>query len=393
MYKPAAYEYLAQDRVIYGRPAVDVVVEEADRRQAQRIFVVSAHSLVEKTDEIDKLKTALGERFVGLFHQTVAHTPRPTVIACADAVRAVDADLIVTVGGGTPIDTVKAVLVALAHDVRSEAQLANYRITVDADGRPVFPPVKSPPLRQIIVPTTLSGAEFSNLAGVTDPVRQVKDGFTGREIGGAAVIIDPALTRHTPDALWLSTGIRAVDHAVETICTPHPSPLPDAGALHALRLFVEALPRTAAAAEDGTPDLDARLDAQLAVWLACMGLNRVPYGASHGIGHQLGAVAAVPHGYCSCVMLPSVMRYNRSVTADRQAMIAAAMGRPGDDAADVVEALVQRLGLPTRLRDVGVKEDQLDQIAAGSLGNFMVRANPRRITEAGQVREILDLAW
>lgn len=388
-YPPNTFEFLAQERVTYGRPVAEALVEEAERRRAARVFVVSAGTLARETDVVSGIEAALGSRFAGLFTGTRAHTPRDTVLACAQAVREADADLILTIGGGTAIDTVKAALICLAEDVTTADALGDYRIQVGEDGKPAIPEIADPPVRQIIAPTTLSGAEFSNLAGVTDPERQIKDGYTAREICGAAVILDPAITVHTPEWLWLSTGIRAVDHAVETVCSAAPQPLPDACALHALHLFAQALPANRA----DPADLDQRLQSQLAVWLAAAGLNRVPYGASHGIGHQLGAVAAVPHGHCSCVMLPAVLRYNAEVNAERQGWVARAMGRPGDDAADVVRDFIAALGLPTTLREVGVRADQLDRIAEGSMENHMVRANPRPVTAAVQVREMLESAW
>ncbi|MEN8196547.1 MAG: iron-containing alcohol dehydrogenase, partial [Pseudomonadota bacterium] len=312
-----------------------------------------------------------------------------TVIAAAETIRAASADLVVTVGGGTAIDTVKAALICLAEDIRSADALGEYRIQVGGDGSRHVPTVGAMSVRQIVVPTTLSGAEFSNLAGVTDPARGIKDGYTSRDCCPVAVILDPAFTVHTPEWLWLSTAIRSVDHAVETICSRSPQVLADATAVHALGMFADALPKI----KERPDDLDARLDAQLAVWLATMGLNRVEYGASHGIGHQLGAVAGVPHGYCSCVMLPSVLRYNEPVNADRQAIVSEALGRPDDRAADAVHDLVEELGLPTRLQDVGVERSQLDRIAQGSLDNFMTRSNPRPLRSAEQIREILEMAW
>jgi alcohol dehydrogenase class IV len=133
--------------------------------------------------------------------------------------------------------------------------------------------------------------------------------------------------------------------------------------------------------------------AKLAVWLATTGLGRVDWGASHGIGHQLGAVANVPHGHCSCVMLPSVLRWNRSVNAPQQAVVARAMGARDDDAATAVAKLVESLGQPARLRDVGVRPEHYDAIAGGAMQNVFVRSNPRPISEPAQVREILEMAW
>jgi alcohol dehydrogenase class IV len=383
------YEFLPQDRVIFGRPASEAVAETADRMAKRRLLIVASRTLNRKTDVVSKIRSALGERCLGVFDECVEHVPRASVLALASAVRNSEPDLIVTVGGGTPIDTVKVMLLALAAGVNDEAGFDGMRIRVGTDGTRVVPAIKDSPLRQVIVPTTLSGAEFSNLGGCTDPVRKVKELYTGRLIGGQVVILDPAVTVYTPPGLWLSTGIRAVDHAVETICSRKPQPFTDATCIHALQLLAKSLPANHA----DPADLAGRLDSQLAVWLATTGLGRVDWGASHGIGHQLGAVANVPHGHCSCVMLPSVLRWNRSVNAPQQAVVAQAMGAGDGDAAAAVAKLVESLGQPTRLRDVGVRPQHYDAIADGAMQNVFVRSNPRPITEPAQVREMLEMAW
>jgi len=326
---------------------------------------------------------------VGLFDECVAHVPRESVLRAADAVRQAQPDLIVTVGGGTPIDTVKVLLICLAQNVQTEAELGEYRIRVLEDGSKHVPAVGKPPVRQIVVPTTLSGAEFSCLGGCSDPARQVKDIYSGREIGAQVVILDPALTVHTPEWLWLSTGVRAVDHAVETICSRRPQPFTDATCLHALTMLDASLRRN----KQESLDLEARLQSQLGVWLASTGLGRVEWGASHGIGHQLGAVADVPHGHTSCVMLHNVLRYNLPANAARQALISEALGRPEVSAADLIESLVRDLGMPTRLQDVGVKREHFAAIARGGMENMMVRSNPRPITRPEDILEILEQAW
>ena len=382
------YDYLAQDRIIFGRPAAEAIREEAERLAADRVFLVSSRTLNRETDVVAGIREMLGDRYVGTFDACPAHTPRPSVIAAA-AVWAAEPDLIVTLGGGTAIDTVKMVLICLAHDLTRPEELDEYHIKVHPDGSREVPAVAPPPLRQIAVPTTLSGAEFSNIAGCTDPDRGTKHMYTGHEIGARSVILDAAATLHTPMWLWLSTGIRAIDHAVETVCGTNHQPLPDATALHALGMLDRSLRRTKEAPED----CDARLESQMGVWLAAMGLGRVQYGASHGIGHVLGAVAGVPHGHTSCVMLPQVMRYNRPATAERQAMISTALGRPGAEAGDLIAALIERLDQPTRLRDVGVTRAQFDAIAGRAMTNAWVRTNPRPIESPGQVREILEAAW
>ena len=383
-----AYEFLPQDRIIFGRPAADGVVDTAERLGSRRILIVASKSLHRGTGVVAAIKAALGARCIGVFDDCVEHVPRASVLALARTVHELEPDLVVTCGGGTPVDTVKVTLLVLAAGVESEEGFDSVRISVGADGQRVVPAVKDPPLRQIIVPTTLSGAEFSNLGGCTDPVRKIKDLYTGRLIGGQVVILDPTATIHTPDWLWLSTGVRAIDHAVETICSRRPQPFTDATCIHALGLLQRSLPSNKA--DPG--NLEARLDSQLAVWLATTGLGRVDWGASHGIGHQLGAVAGVPHGYCSCVMLPTVLRWNATVNAGRQAIVARALGTDGEPAM-AVEKLISALGLPTRLRDVGVRREQFGAIATGAMQNMFVRSNPRPVGDPADVLEMLEMAW
>ncbi|MFG1374270.1 iron-containing alcohol dehydrogenase [Xanthobacter oligotrophicus] len=383
------YDVLPQDRIVFGVPAPEAIAEVASELGAARVFLVTSRTLSRKTDEIDRIRSRLGARFIGLFDDCVAHVPRSSVLTAAEAVRRAEPDLIVTIGGGTPVDTVKALLIVLAQNVTTEEQLGEYRIRVLEDGTRHVPQVGKPPVRQIIVPTTLSGAEFSNFGGVSDPVRKVKDIYTGREIGGQMVILDPAITVHTPDWLWLSTGVRAVDHAVETICSRSPQPFTDATCLHALGMLDRSLRRN----REAPGDLDARLESQTGVWLASTGLGRVDWGASHGIGHQLGAVANVPHGHTSCVMLHNVLRYNAQANADRQALVSRALGQPQTLAADLVEQLVADLGMPRTLREVGVERAHFDAIADGAMQNMFVRTNPRPICDRQEVLDILDMAW
>lgn len=383
------YQFLAQDRVTFGVPAALAVADSVARLGKRRVLIVTSKTLNRGTDVVNAIAKKLGNTCVGVYDECVTGIPRESILRLLKAVRELNPDLIVTVGGGTAMDSVKVMLVMLAHNVTSVDEFSNYHIRVDADGNRIVPTVQDPPLRQIIVPTTLSAAEFSCLGGATDTARQVRDIYTGRHIGGQEVILDPAMTTHTPDWLWLSTGIRAVDHAVETVCSRKPQPFTDATCLHALDMLSSALVRSAADPQD----LDARQACQLGAWLAATGLGRIEWGASHGIGHQLGAVAAVPHGHTSCVMLPSVLRWNQSVNANQQAKVARAMGRSDGDAAQAVGDLIANVNQPGTLRAVGVKREHFPAIANGAMQNFMVRSNPRSIESPEQVLEILELAW
>lgn len=385
----SVYNYLKLDRTIMGVPLAQAACDEVELRNAKRVLLVISGTLNRDTNIAGDIRHSLGDRYAGCYDSTVTHVPRDSIIELSNAMRESGADLVLTVGGGTCLDSVKMALLCLAEDITNADQLEAFAIRVNDAGERETPFVRPPPIRQIAAPTTLSGAEFSDLSGCVDTSSQVKQLFSGAEIGPASVILDPAITVHTPEDLWLSTGVRALDHAVETLCSSAPMAIADAGALHAIRLLGGSLRVN----KSDPHNLEQRLNSQTAIALACAGLNRVPYGASHGIGHQLGAVAGVPHGYTSCILLPHVMAYNQSVTSDRQGLISEALGQPDSSAGNLIAEIIADLGMPTRLRDVGVARDHFPAIAEGSLKNAWVRANPRPIDNAEQVIEILEAAY
>jgi maleylacetate reductase len=312
-----------------------------------------------------------------------AHTPREAVLAATEQARAAHADLIVTVGGGSITDGAKAVQLCLANHIRTVDGIDTIRTR-----KGVVPPMNEHLVRQISVPTTIAGGEFSAAAGVTNQRTRVKEMVRHELAIPRAVILDPAITVHTPQWLFVSTGIRAVDHCVEGLCSLEAHPYADAQALKGLSMLAQGLPRV----KVNPDDLDARLDCQIGTWLS-MGpaAAGVPMGASHGIGYVLGAAFGVPHGYTSCVMLPSVMRWNKSANAERQTLVSAAMGHPGEDAGDVLDGFIRGLGMPRSLQDVRVGPEHFEAIAEQAMGT-PVRTNPRKIDGPAQVREILLLA-
>ena len=374
----------AMDEVVFGRPAAAAIVAQMDRLGARRAFLMVSGTLNRETPEIEKIRKALGSRCAAIFDAMPPHTPREAVIAAAEQARAADADLIVTVGGGSITDGAKAVQLCLANDIRTVEGINTVRSIKGA-----APDMTAPTVRQISVPTTIAGGEFSALAGVTNLRTKVKEMLRHERVMPRAVILDPAVTVHTPLWLWLSTGIRAVDHCVEGLCSREAHPYADAQALKGLSMLTQALPRVKA----NSRDLDARMDCQIGTWLSMGPLSSgVPMGASHGIGYVLGAAFDVPHGYTSCVMLPSVMRWNKSANAERQALVSAAMGRPGNDAADVLDSFIRNLGMPRSLQDVRIGPEHFDRIAEQAMATPWIPRNPRKIDGPAQVREILLLA-
>jgi maleylacetate reductase len=374
----------AMDEVVFGEPAADAILTQMDRLSASRAFLMVSGTLRRETDEITKIQAALGPRCAGIFDAMPPHTPREAVIAASEAARAAQADLIVTIGGGSITDGAKAVQLCLANDVRTVDDIDRIRAVKGA-----IPQMNAPRVRQISVPTTIAGGEFSSIAGVTNQRTRVKEMLAHRLTMPRAVILDPAITVHTPEWLFLSTGIRAVDHCVEGLCSREAHPYADAQALKGLALLTQGLPRVKA----NPRDLDARMDCQIGTWLSTGPLTSgVPMGASHGIGYVLGAAFGVPHGYTSCVMLPAVMRWNKPANAARQALVADTMGHAGEDAADVLDAFIRSLGMPRSLREVHVSSDHFDSIAKQAMATPWVPRNPRKIDTPAHVQEILDLA-
>ncbi len=382
--------FTAMNRVIFGKPAAEQIVAEADRLRAQRVFVLTGRTLNTQTEEIQKIRQALGDRFAGVHDDMPAHTPREAVVACANAAREAGTDLLVNFGGGSVIDGGKAVAICLEHAISTVDGLEPLRSVVE-NGQRRVPDFRPPAVRQIAVPTTLSAGEHNARAGVTDTRVKLKQSFINRGIVPETVILDPAVTVHTPAWLWLSSGVRALDHAVETYLSLDANDYTDGTALQALRTLGAGLPAVKADAGD----LEARLRCMMGAWLSMVGIVAgMRMGASHAIGHVLGGSAGVAHGHTSCVMMPYVLDYNVAVNRDRQRDVSSALGRPASvPAAEVVDAFIRGLGMPRALREVGIAAADLPGLAENCMLDDWTYSNPRPITRADEVLGILKAAY
>jgi len=384
------YLIQAQERVVFGTPAEIAVVDEATRYDAQRVYVTSTRSLAQlEHGPLQRVEKALGKRHVGTFAGIRSHSPREDVIAATNAARDARADLLVAIGGGSVIDATKVAQICIWLGLDSPATMEPYRNGVAPElARKIAAPSNA--IRMISVSTTLSASEFTAQAGVTDTVINAKQSFSHRLCIPRSVILDPTATLNTPDWLLYCTGIRAVDHAVESYCSPLANPATEPSSLQGLRLLARSL----RAIKANPSDLAMRLEAQFGMWQSiCASAAGVPMGASHGIGYVLGATYKVPHGHTSCVMLPAVLRWNSAMNGDRQQALSAAMDALQRPAADLIAELIRDLGQPTSLRDVGIKREHFDDIATRALGYGPVRKNPRPVRNKDDVLEILELAW
>lgn len=381
----------AQERIVFGEPAGEALLSEIERLGARRVFVTSTRSLAKLSDgPLQAIEKALGGLHVGSFSAIASHSPREDVIAGAAAARGARADLIAAIGGGSVVDATKAMLMCLWHGLESPDAMEPYRSGRD-DGRIPTPMVPPPdPIRMIAIPTTLSAAEFTPNAGITNSATHFKQSFGHRLFVPVTVILDPVMTLATPQWLLVSTGIRSVDHAVESYCSPTANPATEPLSLQGLRLLHRSLP----AIVERPDDLAARLDGQFGMWQAiAASIAGAGSGASHGIGYVLGSGYGVPHGHTSCVMLPAVLRWNASFNGERQKALSAAMGAPDRPAGDLVAELVQRIGQPGNLRALGIKREALADIAERAMTYAPVRRNPKKISGPADVTEILEIAW
>lgn len=343
------YTFLPQERVIYGVGSLSQLPEEIVRLGAVRALIITGASLATKTDVIASVSHALGSLHAGTFTGIRQHAPSGTIAAGLEAARALDADILISVGGGSPIDATKAIAMELARE------------------RGVYLP-------QIALPTTLSAAEFSHNAGITDEQRHAKSTISDIHIAPRVVILDAGLTLATPIQLWLSSGIRSLDHAIETLYAPGIHPINDVLALEAIRRLFVNLPRS----KQRPDDLNVRTELQLASWMSFFGAYNVAMGISHNIGRRIGATYSVPHGITSCITLPHVMRaYARRhtttlATIARIIKPSAAQDDPLDAAlfaADAVGDLIRRLELPHRLSAFDITENDLPAIANAAAGH------------------------
>jgi maleylacetate reductase len=309
------------------------------------------------------------------------------VIAGAEAARAAGADLLVAFGGGSAIDATKVMQLCLWAGLTRAEELDAYRAGRGPDRVKVADIPAG--VRMVAIPTTLSAAEFTPFAGVTDAAKKAKEGYAHPMLAPRAVILDPAVTLATPEQLWFSTGLKAVDHAVEQLCNPQRAPYADALAEDGLRRLTRGLSATKAA----PADLDARLECQFGMWLAMSGVGSGRgMGPSHAIGHTLGGTYGIPHGVTSCIALPAVLKWSEGYADERLARVSELMGAPGEPASDVVTRLVGSLGLPSDLKSVGIGPESFQAIAEHTMHDAGVRTGARPIKGPEDIVAILELA-
>ncbi|MBB3664433.1 alcohol dehydrogenase [Prauserella sediminis] len=385
------FEMPRVETVVQGAGASGAIGAELDRRGLNRVFLVTGNT-VGSSEPFAKLTEELGVRVVGTFSRVEAHNPVGLVVELLEAARSAEIDAFVAVGGGSPCDAAKLAAVGLCEGSITAQDLARNYLDFEYPATVRQRPLTGTPVPVFAVPTTLSAAEWDGFAGSVDSARDTKDLTVYLEATPTAVFLDPELCAHTPRDLWATTGVRALDHAVETSYAKNAHPFTTALANDALTILAQNLPRSVADPED----YDAALKCQQAAWMSILGVHNVSLGLSHAIGHQLGAVG-IPHGVTSCIMLPHVMRFLEPVTAEHQARMARALAAVQGDEEDLsaaarLERILDDLGVPRRVSDFGVGRDKMQGVAHAALGDMVVRESPRTVDEAA-IYSLLEAVW
>lgn len=355
------------DRVISGIGALAQLPNVLEQIGAKRALIVTGQTLSSKTDLVSRVEATLKGAHVGTFSACGQHVPVSSVDAAGKQSEECAADVLVVFGGGSPIDTAKMV---------AYRQIQNG--------------VK--PITQINIPTTLSAGEFTHAAGMTNEATRVKHVYLDPGIQPQVVIYDPELTRPTPHSLWISTGVKALDHAIESVWWPNCHPYIETLRLGAITdLHKHLLPST-------DPDnLEDRLSCMYAGWKSISGLlsaKNVGFRLSHPLGHQIGARWDIPHGVTSCIVLPAVCRFLSPRTAVAQAKIARALGAKNDSAEGVVSDFLDQLNVPRRLSDCGARRAEIPLVAKAVAEELTLLGAPDQdIATREALTELLESMW
>jgi alcohol dehydrogenase class IV len=373
------------ERVILGTCAAAAVHEVACRLDAKRVLLIVSVSLRQESAQIGNIEQCLGNRFAATWSGIRQHVPESDVLSALAYARDVKPDLIVAIGGGSVCDAGKLVPLLMANRVFSIEQWAALRNNGAHDewGHSSLEP---PGIPLVAVPTTLSAAEFNPRAGALNEMSRVKTGYEHPSMAPIVIILDPKITLHTPSSVWFSTGIRALDHAIEALGSVASDDFSDGLACSAVVNLRQGLESVHAKPDD----VAARQRCQIGAWQSVLPMvGGVPMGASHAIGQALGALFDIPHGFTSCVMLPAVLAWNAQWACARQEKIDSALGALPGTSASVLARLVSALQLPRRLGDLKIHHDQFSRIASIAFEKKGIQTNPRPITSVEDIVDIL----
>ena len=391
------FEPPVPSRVIFGPGKAEELGAELDKLGSRRALLLSGRSVAEKTDTVNRVAAALGQRCMAVYSNLTQRAPLATAVEAARLAREHNVDTLVGVGGSTISDAARMIGVMLAEDITTEEQLRERAYGSGGNFSSNADPARLP--WQVSIPTTLSAGEFNQGGGnVLDDRAGHKIRVRCPDLYAHLIVLDSVMTEGTPDWLWLSSGVKALDHCIERLYCQGSQPATDATCLMAAELLFRHLPQS----RESRNNPESRLQCLVAAWLSMMGAPSVGSGLSHALGHVIGVKYNVGHGHTSCVTQPYVMEFNRPASADKQALLARAAGidRRGmsDEAAataaaQAVDDLILSLGMPHRLRELEIPREDLPTIAQLTLEDGPARNNPVAVSQPEELLGLLERAW
>ena len=383
-------------RVHAGADAISNLAGEVDRLRAQRVLVVCGRSVAEKTDLVDRIKAALGDRVAGVFSGGKTGSPVTSVMEGVAAAREVEADGIVAVGGGSAVVTARGITILLAEKGTTQELCTQY----PEGSPPVSPRLMAPKIPNFIVLTTATTAVTRAGTALIDPESGHRLELFDPKTRPAAVIWDDQALLTAPPWLCLNATVSCFTGVSAALQRTDLNPLSESDLLEALRLLLENFPLVNSQPDDPAVRINLCAAAFLYNRATDAGAGGSALGVVTALAHSLDTrYPECGHGGAYTILTAPGMRFNAESNAAGQARFAQAMGvkKEGMDdrqaaatSADAIEALFKGLGLPVRLSEVGVPDEGVDLIAADAMTDFGLHRNVRKIQSVDDLKKILE---
>jgi alcohol dehydrogenase class IV len=376
------YALSLPNNLIFGVGAVETVAEKAKEFGKSKVLIITDKGVV-GAGLLERVLTPLEQAGIKayIFDQIEPNPRDHTVLKAFEFGKKKGCELIIGLGGGSPIDAAKAVGALMTNPGPLQDYLRGT-------------PLKNPPPPLIAIPTTSgTGSEVTQFSVVTDTERSFKAGIASPFLIPKVAIVDPSLMESMPPSLAAATGMDALTHAIEAFVSVNSQPFSDALALHAIRLIGAFLrPSVANGANQ-----EARSQMAIASTLAGVAFSNAGVGLVHAMAHPLGGRFDVPHGVANAILLPSVIRFNLIARLEKFGQVAKALGEKVEELSAVdagrkaVEAIIQLsadVGIPARLSEVNVKAEGLAQTAADAMNMKRAMASNPRVVKQEEVEKL-----
>ncbi|MDD5712691.1 MAG: iron-containing alcohol dehydrogenase [Smithellaceae bacterium] len=375
-----SFNYSGPTKVIFGAGVSRDVEVEIGSFGCSKAFLLTDPGII-KAGLVDGIKDALGKKLVGMYSDIPQDTGVGIVNKVAAEARKAGADCIISLGGGSVIDTGKCACIVLTEGGSLE----------DFEGIQLLTRWQMP---HIVIPTTSgTGSEVTCMAVILDEKKGQKILIVEYYNTPRVAILDPNLTSKMPKIITASTGMDAMTHAVEALHAMQHEPISDGMAMHAIRLITKYLPTCCS---NGS-DITARGQMMLAATMAGWAFGNAMVGITHAMAHSIGAVARVPHGIANGILLADTMEFNIEDAAPNYSMVADAMGVKDRGMSDMdaakaavaaMRSFVKEIGHPLKLSEFGVKEADLVKAADLSMSDGSIVYNPRPVMDSSEILEL-----